>query len=119
MDQSQKDLRRAAAQAFMQSLDQLEETLQPVDTTPDPSPDATAGKAPDSGATRLSTSAPAPSRPTALPRRTLTLDAPAIPSTAVSSPPTAAARSANSDIEPPFDASFEAAVADIEQFFNQ
>jgi len=31
MDQQQRDLRRAAAQAFMQSLEQLQETLQPVD----------------------------------------------------------------------------------------
>jgi len=36
MDQQQRDLRRAAAQAFMQSLEQLQETLQPDD---DPSAD--------------------------------------------------------------------------------
>lgn len=40
MNQSQRDLRRAAAQDFMRSLDQLEKHM----TTPDPS-DAAASKA--------------------------------------------------------------------------
>ena len=35
MDQQQQELRRAAAQAFMASLDQLQETLKPV-TKPAP-----------------------------------------------------------------------------------
>lgn len=37
MDQCQRELRRAAARAFMESLDQLHETLQPAaEPTPPP-----------------------------------------------------------------------------------
>ncbi|HEY9639884.1 MAG TPA: hypothetical protein V6C57_05340 [Coleofasciculaceae cyanobacterium] len=42
MDQNQRDLRRAAAQSFLQSLGQLEETLQPSEAAVEPSDHAPA-----------------------------------------------------------------------------
>ena len=52
MDQQQQELRRAAARAFLDSLDQLQETLKPVNGQAAPAivqPEAKKQKLPNSG----------------------------------------------------------------------
>jgi hypothetical protein len=45
MDQQQRELRRAAANAFIESLEQLQATLQSADSSPvQPAPSATSSK---------------------------------------------------------------------------
>ncbi len=102
MDQCQQELRRAAAQAFIQSLNQLEETLHSESEPP-----------------TIKSSAKSPLKPPAAALPSYARSSVPAPASQPASPQPANPQPASPLAEEFFDSSFEAAVADIEQFIQE